>query len=112
MYLLRAAKPSSRRGCTDILGDPYYKAIPLPRISHTRELGTDSPLELTAVAAVGVSDNHIAKVPAYGLSSVRVAASAMSNGHTQRASPRYQRQRNMTREIHALRAYTRILSNM
>ena len=39
MYLLRAAKPSSRRGCAEILGDPYYKGIPLPRISHNRELG-------------------------------------------------------------------------
>ena len=111
-YLIRAAKPSSRRGCTEILGDPYYKGIPLPRISHNRELGRDSPLARTAVAAVGVSDNHIAKVPAYGLSSVRVATSAMSNGHSQRTSPRYQRQRNMMRDIHAMRAMTQRLSSM
>ena len=32
--LTRAAKPSARRGCTQILGDPYYKGTPLPRITR------------------------------------------------------------------------------
>ena len=32
MYLPRAVAPSTRRGCAEILGDPYYKTVPLPRI--------------------------------------------------------------------------------
>ena len=32
-HLIRAAKPSARRGCVGTLGDPYTKGIPLPRIS-------------------------------------------------------------------------------
>ena len=40
--LLRAHKPSSRRGCVELLGSPYYKGVPLPRIPSTRKLGTSS----------------------------------------------------------------------
>ena len=32
--LMRAAKPSVRRGCVGILGDPYLLQIPLPRIPN------------------------------------------------------------------------------
>ena len=46
--LTRAAKPSSRQGCTEILGDPYYKGITLPRIPNNRAPGRDSPLTRTA----------------------------------------------------------------
>ena len=35
--LPRAAKPSSRRGCAEILGTPYTKRYPLPSIPFTRE---------------------------------------------------------------------------
>ena len=35
--LPRAAKPSSRRGCAETLGDPYLKGVPLPRIPTYRE---------------------------------------------------------------------------
>ena len=30
--LPRASKPSARRGCAEIIGDPYDKKVPLPRI--------------------------------------------------------------------------------
>ena len=40
--LLRAHKPSSRRGCVELLGSPYYKGVPLPRIPSIRKLGTSS----------------------------------------------------------------------
>ena len=33
-HLPRALKPSSRRGCAEILGDPYHKMVPLPRIPN------------------------------------------------------------------------------
>ena len=38
-HLHRAGMPSSRRGCAEILGDPYVKMVPLPRIPNYRELG-------------------------------------------------------------------------
>jgi hypothetical protein len=37
MYLPRAAAPSTRRGCAEILGDRYHKLVPLP-IIQTRAL--------------------------------------------------------------------------
>ena len=37
--LQRALQPSARRGCAEILGDPYHKKVPLPRIPNSRELG-------------------------------------------------------------------------
>ena len=40
--LLRADKPSSRRGCVELLGSPYYKGVPLPRIPSVHKLGTKS----------------------------------------------------------------------
>lgn len=38
--LPRASKPSARRGCAEILGDPYDKKVPLPRIPNSRPLGS------------------------------------------------------------------------
>ena len=35
--LLRVSKPSLRRGCVGILGDPYLRQIPLPRIPNYRK---------------------------------------------------------------------------
>ena len=35
-HLARALKPSARRGCAEILGDPYHKKVPLPRIPDYR----------------------------------------------------------------------------
>ena len=35
--LLRASKPSLRRGCVGILGDPYLRQVPLPRIPNYRK---------------------------------------------------------------------------
>ena len=34
-----------------LLGDPYYKGIPLPRIPNNRAPGRDSPIPQTAWAA-------------------------------------------------------------
>ena len=34
--LLRATKPSARRGCAETLGDPYHKQVPLPSIPAYR----------------------------------------------------------------------------
>ena len=48
--LTRAAKPSARQGCTEIIVDPYYKGIPLPRIPNNRAPGRDSQLRRTARA--------------------------------------------------------------
>ena len=28
--------PSARRGCAEILGDPYHRQVPLPRITDNR----------------------------------------------------------------------------
>ena len=38
--LPRASKPSAWRGCAEILGDPYDKKAPLPRIPNSRPLGS------------------------------------------------------------------------
>ena len=35
-FLVRAAKPSARRGCVQTLADPYHKQVPLPRIPDNR----------------------------------------------------------------------------
>ena len=40
--LPRAAKPSSRRGYVETLGDPYYKRVTLPRVPEDRYLSRDS----------------------------------------------------------------------
>jgi hypothetical protein len=45
--LIRAAKPSARRGCAEILGDPYVRGIPLPRIPDYR-----APAGAAAASAV------------------------------------------------------------
>ena len=47
-YLERAAKPSSRRGCDETLGDPYHKQVPLPRIPDYRDLER-KPVTATSV---------------------------------------------------------------
>ena len=60
---------------TKILGGPYSKDIPLPRIPHNRELERDSLLPRTAVTAIEISDVAFAKVLANRLSSVQVAMS-------------------------------------
>ena len=49
--LTRADKTSARQGCTEILGDTYYKGIPLPMIPNNRAPGNDYPLKRTARAA-------------------------------------------------------------
>ena len=35
-FLIRASKPSARRGCVQTLADPYLKRVPLPRIPDSR----------------------------------------------------------------------------
>ena len=47
--LLRAHKPSSRQGCVEILGSPYYKGVPLPRIPSNRKLGKSSRIAQRSV---------------------------------------------------------------
>jgi hypothetical protein len=49
--LVRAAPPSARRGCVGLLGDPYTKGVPLPRIPSYRAPVRDSHLPRTAMAA-------------------------------------------------------------
>ena len=39
IHLPRAGMPSSRRGCAEILGDPYVQMFPLPRIPNYCDLG-------------------------------------------------------------------------
>ena len=55
--LLRADKPSSRRGCVELLGSPYYKGVPIPRIPSVHKLGTKSRIaqrtEHTTVGPIG-----------------------------------------------------------
>ena len=52
--LIRAAKPSARRGCAEILGDPYVRGIPLPRIPDYR-----APAGAAAASAVqGAGSNN------------------------------------------------------
>jgi hypothetical protein len=36
LVLPRALQPSARRGCAEILADPYHKQVPLPRIPNYR----------------------------------------------------------------------------
>ncbi len=36
-HLTRASKPISRQGCVGILGEPYHKLVPLPRISDSHK---------------------------------------------------------------------------
>ena len=40
-FLVRAAKPSARRGCVQTLTDPYHKRVPLPRIPDNRAQDED-----------------------------------------------------------------------
>ena len=46
-HLPRALAPSARRGCAEILNDPYYRGIPLPRIqSRARVTNASAPDKL------------------------------------------------------------------
>ena len=57
--LLRADKPSSRRGCVELLGSPYYKGVPLPRIPSVHKLGMKSRIaQRSEHAAVGPQGTH------------------------------------------------------
>ena len=42
VYLPRAVTPSTRRGCAEIVGDPYYKTVPLPRLQSRAQGYTPS----------------------------------------------------------------------
>ena len=42
--LLRASKPSLRRGCVGILRDPYLRQVPLPRIPDYQRSSLGSEL--------------------------------------------------------------------
>ena len=55
--LLRADKPSSRRGCVELLGSPYYKGVPLPRIPSSRKQGMKSRIaQRTEYPSVGTHE--------------------------------------------------------
>ena len=56
--MVQAAKPSSRRGCAEILGDPYYKKIPLPRIPYYCEPGLTSLSGVTAAKASAMTVDY------------------------------------------------------
>ena len=53
--MLAAAKPSSRRECAEILGDPYYTKIPLPRITYIHEPGLTSLSGVSAAVASAIT---------------------------------------------------------
>ena len=38
--LTRAMMPSAWRGCAEIIGDPYHRQVPLPRIPDNRAQGS------------------------------------------------------------------------
>jgi hypothetical protein len=62
--LPRAAKPSSRRGCVETLGDPYYKRVPLPRVPEYRNLSQDSQLTKPSVkTTTAVEPNIVSDYP-------------------------------------------------
>jgi hypothetical protein len=50
-HLVCTAPLSARRGCVGLLGDPYIKGVPLPRIPNYRLSVRDSRLPHTGVAA-------------------------------------------------------------
>jgi hypothetical protein len=50
--LPRAARPSSRRGYVETLGDPYYKRVPLPRILEYQCLTSLLPLRVPIFCAI------------------------------------------------------------
>ena len=61
LYLPRAVAPSTRRGCAEILGDPYHKLVPLPRLQSRAQGYTpsipskgivDTPAVATAACAI------------------------------------------------------------
>ena len=56
-FLIRAAKPSARRGCVQTLGDPYHKRVPLPRIPDTR--AQDSDYTPTSVEPMSVQRTRL-----------------------------------------------------
>ena len=61
--LPRAAKPSSQRGCVEILGDPYYKIFPLPCVPEYRNLSQESQLMKPTVTFAAVEPNIISNCP-------------------------------------------------
>ena len=61
--LPRAARPSSRRGCVETLGDPYYKRVPLPRVPEYRDLSQDSQLTKPSVKFAAVEPNILSDYP-------------------------------------------------
>merc|ERR1712194_962887 len=66
--LVRAALPSTRRGCVGLLGDPYIKGVPLPRIPSYRAPVRDSQLPQTAMV-VSIWPCTTAHVPHLALTS-------------------------------------------
>ena len=73
-FLPRAAKPSSRRGCAEILGDPYHKMVPLPRIPNYRDLGRrQNPLS--------VHDSNIAQRTRSAQRTDLARVTSLLNGH-------------------------------
>ena len=74
-FLPRAAKPSSERGCAEILGDPYHKMVPLPRIPNYRDLGRrQNPLS--------VHDSNIAQRTRSVQRTNLARVTSLLNGHT------------------------------
>ena len=47
LHELRVQDSENARSDTKIIGDPYYKGNPLPRIPNNRAPGRDSPLPQT-----------------------------------------------------------------
>ena len=82
--LIRASKPSARRGCVETLGDPYHKRVPLPRVPNTRTHDTQT---------------HQMSVQPKSVQSTRL------NGYTQRTSAK-------ARLVKRLDTYTNIMSKL
>ena len=57
--LPRAEKPSSRRGCVETLGGPYYKRVPLQRVPEYHNISRDFQLTKQTVNFAAVGPNII-----------------------------------------------------
>ena len=59
--LNRAYKPSTQRGCAEILRDPYYKKVPLPSIPNCRDLSKTHKPPVSVQHSKGYSNNKRTK---------------------------------------------------
>ena len=88
-HLPRALAPSARRGCAEILDDPYYRTLPLPRIQSRARVTTSPALD---------------KATTLPFQSVQVASSVHNYERTSRAAG--VRHTRLTHLLHAFAPYS------